>query len=190
MGQAVKRLTKSGIDTSSQKCVSFTETPLEHVSLLVGDIKGRQCSFESYGVAITKKQGRMAGVNPVWYVDITPGHNWLTKYIDQLIDDAIKIHAFNDSTIAKLSPFFEQMGTQGGNYKKEFWWEREWRVNGDFFFPFTYIVLCPEGEISEFKAITDNSSRSQHVSFVDPKWSLEQIIARLAFFRKEEVDPF
>lgn len=78
-GHAYKKMVQAKLDTVNQQCACFTETPLEHVSLLTLPIEGRQIQFEPYGIVISKKQGRRYGVNPVWYLDITPGHTWLTK---------------------------------------------------------------------------------------------------------------
>jgi hypothetical protein len=189
-GAAVDRLNrKESLD--SQRCVCFTETPLEHVALLLEDIDGRDCQFAPYGVAITKKQGRKEGLNPVWYVDITPGHDWLTKPLNDLVGAAIKAD-FSTSAIAKLTPFVEQMGTgtrasDGKKYRKEFWWEREWRCVGNFDLPDHIIVLCPREEHEDFRAIVDAGTLD--VRFLDPRWSLEQIIARLAGFDDDEVGP-
>jgi hypothetical protein len=41
---------------------------------MLGQIEGRSVQLEPYGIAITKKLGRKGGVNPVWYLDMTPGH--------------------------------------------------------------------------------------------------------------------
>jgi hypothetical protein len=186
MGQAVNALRDKKLSAKSQRCVCFTETPLEHVSLLLGDIEGRACHFEPYGIAITKKQGRANGVNPVWYVDITPGHDWLTNPLNDLIAEAIDSGDFAKSAIAKITPFIEQMGSgttaTGAPYRKEFWWEREWRCVGDFVLPTHLIVLCPESERKEFKKLVEADEFAPKAKFVDPRWSLEQIIARLAGF--------
>ena len=51
----------------------------------------------------------------------------------------------------------DHMGTgkssTGEKYRKEFWWEREWRMAGDFLLPDTIICLCPEPEIEEFEEL-------------------------------------
>jgi hypothetical protein len=191
MGQAVKPLETAGKPTDSQKVVCFTETPLEHVCLLLGQIEGRACVFEPYGLAMTKRVGRRMGVNPVWYLDITPGHDWLTVPANDLIDRAIRSGNFLDHPVAKLAPFIEQMGSgtsaSGDPYRKEFWWEREWRHVGHFDIPSSLVVLCPEEEISEFKSFVDDLPGDLHASFVDPNWSLEQMIARLAGFSMDDV---
>lgn len=194
-GHAVSLLKSGDHDTDSQKCVCFTETPLEHVGSLLGDIEDRTCEFEPYGIAITKRQGRKRGVNPVWYIDITPGHDWLTNPLNELVQAAIDDDdtEFADSPIAKLTPFIEQMGrgagAMGGGYRKEFWWEREWRHVGDFSLPGRAIVLCPEDEREEFRAILNADECTLKAKLIDPRWGLEQIIARLAGFDDSDVGP-
>lgn len=197
MGQAVSALTKAGLSTESQRTVCFSETPLEHTSLLCQPIEGRNCQFEPFGIAITKKQGRRKGANPVWYLDMTMGHDWLTKWGDALVEAAIaevrkgEIPAFyvGYSPAIRLAPFIEQMGTWEGS-RKEFWWEREWRHVGDFELPHPVIVLCPEEEIPEIRAINENENDGvPHAACIDPRWSLEQIIARTAGFSPDHVGP-
>jgi hypothetical protein len=102
-------------DLASQKCVCFTETPLEHVSLLLGPIEGRDCEFGPYGIAITKKVARKQGVNPVWYLDRTPGQvsQWeLANSVDRLRDAAWDrtSRTFRDGNVEKILPFIEHMG--------------------------------------------------------------------------------
>jgi len=199
-GMAARRLQNVGIDAASQKSVCFTETPLKHVNLLSEEIENRAFRFEPYGIGITRKQGRMRGVNPVWYLDITPGHDWLTQPINRLIDQAIESGAFDDQDIARVAPFIEQMGSGPGNaeqglqpYRKEFWWEREWRHVGDFHLPGTFIVLCPSAEIPQLQAVIDALGPLEapnRVSYLDPTWSLEMIIGKLAGFGGGELGPF
>lgn len=198
-GPAVPRLEKVKQSVDSQKCVCFTETPLEHVSLLLGKIDNRNCDFKPYGVAITRKQGRKEGVNPVWYTDMTVGHDWICHHhIEPLIDEAINSGRFDKSHVAAISPFIEQMGSGKSEfsekgYKKEFWWEREWRKVGNFRLPTHLIVLCPEDEIRRFRTVVDNLDKDDcfiRPRFIDPRWSLEMIIGRLAGFSSDEVGPF
>lgn len=191
-GSALSRLNKLQAQTSenldSQKVVCFTETPLEHVRLLTEPIQGRRFEFGPYGIAITKRSARKWGVNPIWYLDITPEHNWLTKPLQNLIDSEISNKTFATSSIAKLTPFIEQMGTgvgTEGEYFKEYWWEREWRYVGNFSLHMKFIVICPEQDHDE---VIDPSL--QKMPFIDPSWSLEQIIGRLAGFKAEDIDPF
>jgi hypothetical protein len=134
-GHAVARLGEKGIPTGSQHCVCFTETPLQFLYLLVQDIKGRDFQFAPYGIAITKALARQTGVNPVWYIDMTPGHDWLTKPLNEWLDSEIDSGRFPDeSPLTRLAPFFEHMGTWDDS-RKEFWWEREWRHVGQYSLP-------------------------------------------------------
>lgn len=200
MGHAVRKLQVAKISTDSQKTVCFTETPLEHTSLLCEEIEDRDCDFQPYGIAITKKQARRSGGNPVWYLDITPGHEWLTEYVNQLVNTAIQAAQdddapvpFEKSAISRLTPFIEQMGSgesqSGGGYRKEFWWEREWRHVGDFcVYAPHFIVLSPEDEIRAIQNGLDKKFGTQ--TFIDPRWSLEQIIATMAGFLPTDIGPF
>lgn len=194
-GMAREVLEKEKAALDSQKCVCFTETPLEYLNLIIGEIEDRQCNFAPYGIAITKKLGRQEGVNPVWYLDITPGHDWLTKPIDSLINSAVDNGTIEESDILKITPFIEQMGVGnkrfGSSYKKEFWWEREWRHVGDFLLPNNKIIICPEEEFEEFRSfIKEKIDWYQTYSLIDPSWGLEEIIARLAGFGKKDVELF
>jgi hypothetical protein len=192
-GAARGLLEENGLVVDSQKCVCFTETPLEYVHLLLEQIDNRQVQFEPYGVAFPKKIGRTKGVNPVWYIDITPGHDWLMGPINQLIEQALEAGGLDGNPIARLAPYIEQMGTHrdfAGNviYRKEFWWEREWRRVGNFALPSNVIVLCPEAEFSEFRELIEDVPLSGAASFLDPHWGLEQIISRLTGYDAEDSD--
>jgi len=89
--------------------------------------------------------------------------------------DNLHLDGFQDNPAASVLPFIEQMGTWTSTMSKEFWWEREWRHLGDFDFGFDSLslVLCPERDIEEFSAMT-------RFPVIDPSWSLERIISRLA----------
>jgi hypothetical protein len=47
------------------------------------------------------------------------------------------------------------------------------------------IVICPEDDYDEVTGCL-----SSKVPFIDPDWSLEQIIGKLAGFKSEDIDPF
>jgi hypothetical protein len=169
-----------------QRCVCFTETPLEYIKLLVGPIEGRAVPVEPYGVAITKKQGRRRGVNPVWYVDQTTGRDWhQSNAINALIDVAKQSGVFIGTPIAAIAPFAEPMGTWPTG-RKEFWWEREWRYVGDFMLNMPYLLLCPEKHMPDFKNATETFA--YRPAMVDPAWSLERIIAHLAGIPASDVE--
>jgi hypothetical protein len=187
-GPAASKLKEVGRNAGSQKCVSFSETPLEHLYCLCQKIPKRRFRLSRFGLAFAKMKARERGVNPVWYVDITPGHDWLMNPINQLIEAEIKRRKlFSKSPLAKVTPFIEQMGSgarlSGSNYRKEFWWEREWRHVGDFGFFLSDVALglAPEQRIEEFEKFARKLGR--RIPFVDPKWGIEKIIAHLSGYR-------
>jgi hypothetical protein len=183
LGLATAKLKTRGISTESQRVVCFTETPLEHLSLLLEPIENRQQQFKPYGIALTKKAARRRSVNPVWYIDATPRGGgdaadleWLTIPLNQLVDDVLT-GAPEAAPILKLTPFFDLMGTWPSG-KREFWWEREWRHVGNLILPEHVIALCPEEDFDHFtKLVLENSIKAV---FIDPRWSLERTIAHLA----------
>jgi len=194
MGPAVTRLEAAGLDTDGQNVVCFTEAPLQNVRSLLGDIEGRSCHFQPYGVALTKHQGRQFCINPVWYLDQTPGLQgqfkpWLNTEVDKLVEAAIAAGQDEAAPIFQLTPFIEQMGTWEGS-RKEFWWEREWRCRGNFGLPDRVIVLCPENDFDEFKALIRQHGRQDRCALIDPQWSLERMIAYLAGFSRTDALPF
>jgi hypothetical protein len=160
------------------------------VSLLTQEIDGRDMKFEPFGLAITRKQGRSRGVNPVWYLDMTPGHDWLTNSVKLIVQEAIGRGAYADHPMARLTPFIDWMGVWEAR-RKEFWWEREWRHHGNFFLPPPYIVLAPESDHQELAAFVEQHVPTpERVRYVDPAWSLEMIIGRLAGFEAKDLGPF
>jgi hypothetical protein len=167
----------------TQRVVCFSETPLEHIYSLVTDIEGRAIRLQPYGLAFTKLVARRMGINPIWYIDMTPGQDWiLQRAIETLRDEAIKTGKFHEQPMARLTPFLEQMGTWPTR-QKEFWWEREWRHVGDLLLAASGIIwLCPENESDSLPAGIG--------PIIDPRWGLEQIIAKLAGFASEDVTPF
>lgn len=176
-------------DVHTQRVVCFSETPLDQAHSLFADIAGRRVNMEPYGVAFTKVTARRRGVNPVWYVDKSPGHNWsVSKALGDLRASATSPGGgFSAHPMARIAPFFESMGTwQTG--RREFWWEREWRHVGDLGFGYREIalVLCPETEIPQFEGL----SLLREFRAVDPRWSLEQMIAHLVGLNADTVTLF
>lgn len=149
----------------------------------------RQIKLKPYGLALTKVIARRSGVNPVWYVDMTPsGHEWLANPIKALKDEAVVSGDFHTKPIARLLPFFDWMGGPfpRNPVSKEFWWEREWRHQGDLSLASFWkkiIWLCPQAEHDAFAelvaAATPEGETASRV-FIDPFWGLEEIVAHLA----------
>jgi hypothetical protein len=170
------------------KVVCFSETPLEHIYGLFAEIPGRQVQLRGYGLAFTKATARHNGANPIWYVDMSPERRgtWkIAKALDGLRDIARDWPAgFAAHPASKILPFIEPMGSWPGGSRKEFWWEREWRHLGSFVFlpEDVALVLCPQEEIDEFEALGPFRA-------VDPSWSLERMIAKLARLSTDRAGP-
>lgn len=189
LGRAVKLLGAQGRPTDSQRCVCFTDAPMHELRLFTGYVPGRQRQFEPYGIAITKEQARSSGVNPVWYIDQSPGHRWLTRPVEDLVKRALSSGpAWASEPILELTPFIEVMGSgargSGERYTKEFSWEREWRHVGDFALGRQFVVICPEDTHDEMACHVDQVSRSTNlamsVRFVDLEWPRSKIDDGLA----------
>jgi len=188
----------------TQRVVCFTETPLEHAWMMCSDIDSRRdMKFRGYGLAFTKTFARRRGANPVWYLDITPGHDWLTTPVNELVnkaklsmpdgDEASDLAEFLASPILRLTPFIEQMGPMTAGGRKEFWWEREWRLVGDLLFNQNDIVVvfAPHTEHETLRAVLRESGRygdGLMPAFVDATWGLERMIGTLAGV--QELGPF
>jgi len=191
MGRAARRTELSRLLKENQKVVCFTEVPWEYLSLLVVPIKGRQINFGPYGIAVTRAWARENGVNPIWYLDQTRGHNWLTTPFDKILRKALKKpEEFDEHPVAELAPFIDVMGT-GTNtssnqpYAREFWWEREWRHVKDLILPHELVVLCPESERRKFKKIVADHHYGR-CPIIDPTWSGEKIERSLRRQAKRE----
>jgi hypothetical protein len=171
----------------SQRVVCFSETPLEHIYSMVADIAGRQVRLRPYGVAFTKLAARLRGANPVWYIDMTPGHDFVLAHaVDDLKAAAVASGDFHHAHVARILPFFEQIGTWPGPppSQKEFWWEREWRKVGAYdLFAQRPLWICPEGEQQAFRNFAHQHLHGQieDIHCIDAMWGIEEIIARLAW---------
>jgi abortive phage resistance protein AbiGi (putative antitoxin) len=186
----------------TQRVVSFSETPLEHAWALCEQIDNRRIRLRPYGLAFTKSWARAKACNPVWYLDITPGHEWLTNPINDLVKLAENEPArgwngqtgtgevvdVEDAPVLRITPFIEQMGPMTSGGRKEFWWEREWRHCGDLSFALDDIVavFVPEVDHLPFRADCRSSFGSRRAGLadelhlLDPAWGLERMIAALA----------
>lgn len=178
---------------ATQNTVSFTETPLEHARMMCADIEGRRMQFNGYGLAFTKAFARRRAVNPVWYLDITLGHGWLTEPVKQLVADAVKAATPVDADpdpamlakapILQLTPFIDRMGNPAGT-PKEFSWEREWRHVGHFDFTRDDLaaVLAPEQEHATMRDLMAGWRRGYKTAmptFIDVNWEPARITAAL-----------
>ncbi|MHB9863499.1 abortive infection system antitoxin AbiGi family protein [Streptomyces sp. YIM S03343] len=190
-GMAAKLSKDYEVIADTQRTVCFTETPLEHAWMMCEQIPNRTMRFNGYGIAFTRTFARRMGANPVWYLDITPGHNWLTVPVNSMVAEVREVasdpseggeDAAAKADILRLTPFIEQMG-KPLETRKEFWWEREWRHIGDFHFTFSdlVVVFAPEEEHDDFDDhLCELKKKGRRPKLVDARWGLERMIAALA----------
>ncbi|MEM9610940.1 MAG: hypothetical protein AAGA99_26260 [Actinomycetota bacterium] len=158
--------------------VCMTDTPLDGIWMMCQDIESRGTRLQPFGLVFTRAWGRRSGVNPVFYVDQTPGHPWLTVPMNRL---AATLNDKQLDDLAAVLPFVETMGPG-----KDFAWEREWRHVGDL--PF---------ELSDIVAVIAPEDWHQHLAstlqvdrpWIDPEWSLQRMIAALAGVPWPDADP-
>lgn len=210
MGVALKFAENDQALADTQKTVCFTETPLEHIWMMCEEIEHREVNMQPYGLVFTKTWARREGANPVFYMDQTPGHDWLTKPVNLMLEAAAAGQAvdkdlagnwvtvpLSDAPVAKIAPFIEPMGKF--NVLREWWWEREWRHVGDLAFSWDdiVVVLVPEGEQQTFhtafearRVDEDIEAPDRALRYLDPRWGQERMIAALADIPAANIGPF
>ncbi|GAA2080817.1 hypothetical protein IDH50_03195 [Aeromicrobium tamlense] len=191
----------------TQRVVCLTETPLEHVWMMLEQIEGRQVQFAPYGLATTKVAARVAGANPVWYTDMTKyGRTWPLSYMNDLVEQAcaratvdgeLRPTLLANEPFLRIAPYFETMGpTNGPGLNKEFWWEREWRMVGDYHLgnPKRWMaLLAPEADHESLRADIaeiDADPGWAKRPILDPYWGLERMLAELAEVNPDYIGPF
>lgn len=193
---------------ATQRVVCFTETPLEHIWMMLEHIERRKVHFDPWGLVTTKAAAREAGCSPVWYAN-KAAKDWTTnptKFVRQMIDDAVTRSLDKDGRIVdellrqepvfRITPFVEDMGPSMDGVPKEFWWEREWRHVGDYplQFPSRIVaVVAPEAEHESLRAqLADLEIHEPWKTrpILDPSWGLERMIAALSGVKEAYVGPF
>ncbi|MDP9336035.1 MAG: hypothetical protein M3Q30_22370 [Actinomycetota bacterium] len=198
--QQTQQLALNDAQRETQKVVCFSETPLEHIYSMFASIQDRQIELEPYGLALTKMVARRAGVNPVWYVDITdaaPPHPWrIRTALNRLVVRSCREGWFDE--VSDAFPSIEGMLTRRNEvgaltFQREFWWEREWRHIGDMSLALIWdkiLWLCPETEINEIEAAVRRGNANAVPYVVDPNWGLERIIGKLMGLAEGDLTPF
>ncbi len=152
--------------------VCFTETPVEYLKYLF-DIDGRDVNLEPYGIIFTKNLLQERGANPVFYINTYASEQSLKKAICRLINELEEKKMMDN--INAILPFLDIFGKSSEGKLYDFYWEREWRYQGDFSFNATDVVLglCKEEDFSDFK------EKFPDIKFISPYMSLDEIIQRM-----------
>jgi hypothetical protein len=170
----IRAFNNSGLYATDQnldtKAVCFSETPLEHIYTLVADIDNRRCEYQRYGLIFSKDFLREKGASPIWYINhLTIGGSRIRTAFDNLKQSLTsqQINYFRE-----IAPFLEYWDRYP---RRDFYWEREWRFKGDFFFNLTDLILgiCPESEVEIWE-------RDFPIRFIDPIWGIDKIIKKVA----------
>lgn len=139
----------------------FTETPLDHIHLLINKIYGRQQQFENFGLAFKEDVIRNRMGNPVCYIDTN--NSGVRKAFDSIVStpQALAFKPFMPLVDGFGRPWFP---SYTGPTEIDFRWEREWRVCGDFSFSVSDIAfgICPTEHITYFENLLSNQ-----VPFID-----------------------
>jgi hypothetical protein len=184
---------------ATQRAVCFSETPLEHIYSMFAEIANRGVRLRPYGLALTKMVARRAGINPLWYVDITHGHDWkIRTALNRVVERSVAEGWFDE--VRDMFPIIEGMLTrhdaQGDvTLQREFWWEREWRHVGDLDLAPVWdkiLWLCPEAEMPDVTARVRGAGGLADAAIfcIDPNWGLERIIGHLIGLGANDLTPF
>lgn len=168
---------KESEDTALQeqfRVVSFTETPIDQIEVVLNLVKERKIEFKPYGLVFKKdyiRQPEQEG-NPVFYVT-----KEIAKPIWELYWPLLKSDrepSFNK--ICKLLALVTVC--EKGN---DWHWEREWRIVGNLVFNLSgiYCGLCPEGDIPYFE-------NKYSLNFISPYWGINKILDKLVNLSKEK----
>ena len=148
------------------KVVCFTETPIEHIDVLLKEVIERDFKPKPYGLVFKKEYIRKQEGNPVFYTSKKIAKPlwqlyWplCSKDIEQSFDGVCKLLA--------LVTVCEE--------RNDWHWEREWRIAGNLRFNLTdiYCGLCPEEDMPYFE------NMYSPVKFISPYWKNNKILAKL-----------
>lgn len=187
------------LNTAEVHSVCFTETPMEHLSLLCGEIEGRTIQLTEWGLAFSKYQARLLGANPVGYVHGFPnqggGAYQMATALEGLrnaLDADLKgtadlpVHLRRAAEIVLSGT---QRMSRSGN-PNEWWWEREWRRIGHFDFDISSVAfgLCPRERVGDMEQWSVDMIDTR-LRWISPSWTVEETIGHLADVQEDE-DPW
>lgn len=185
MGWAKDQVPNLGASAEkSQKVVCFSETPLEQN---VREYRAPTRQVQTVRPGLHQNGGSTEWRQPRLVHNVMSGQysTHATSLSALRAAACVDEETFTRHPAASIFPFIESMGTGNRGVPHEFWWEREWRRVGDFVFPDDEIalVLCPEADHHEFETMIPGK-------VIDPKWSLERMIAKLVGLSVRDVTPF
>ena len=151
--------------TNEFKMVCFTETPIDHIDMLLQKVSGRNFKPEPYGLVFKKEYIRAKGGNPVFYVTKEIAKP-LWQLYRPLCDKDIEQSSGKMCKLLALVTVCEE-----GN---DWHWEREWRIAGNLEFDLNdiYFGLCREEDIPYFET-------KYCIKFISPYWKINKLLEKL-----------
>lgn len=184
------------LEQAERYAVCFTETPLEYLSLLCGEIQGRTVQLSQWGLAFTKYRGRLLGVNPVAYVHGFPNEGGglyqmataltsLRNAVEADINGDIELLPHLRTAAEIVLSSSSRMERAGA--PNEWWWEREWRRIGDFNFETQHVAfgLCPRERVTDMEEWSVQQLGDE-LRWISPSWTVEETVSHLAHVEEDE----
>jgi hypothetical protein len=157
--------------------VAFTEAPLDQIKHFALPIEAAGRQYSSFGLVFDQSFIRKARGNPCFYVNTWPDPS-RRQALFALLDDARN----RGSACRDLLLYFNIFGEGKGGKPLDFYWEREWRVPGDLRFRYEdiFVGLATSGEDAKGRSWVKYFSQAiENVPFIDPQWSIDEILRAL-----------
>jgi hypothetical protein len=160
-------------DGQKEKCkvTCFSEMPLTAIRHVAKPIEGRRIELAPYGFVFRREFMLEKGAQQVTYVNSYEGNNAVRESYDRDFEIGQK-NNFTGKVWKKL-PFISAMSD-----RYDFYWEREWRILGDFEFNYSDLVcvILPEDKMGIFKT----KLAQQGIAWISPEWGFERIVDSLS----------
>jgi len=154
---------RGGVDPAWVKSVCFSESPLSEIKHFYEAVVVKRNEYKKFGLGFWQEQVRVAGGNPVLYVDSR--NQPLLTSLDSMV-------GANAQSFQSIMPFYDTFGPlvlhpNSPTGYSDFRWEREWRYHGDFNFQWEDVAfgICPANQIKQYEALAKNK-----IVFLDPDW--------------------
>lgn len=184
-----RRLGFSDLLTKKFRSVSFTEIPLEQIRVVTDPSIARDVKLEPCGLVFASDFVRRQGAGRVNYVDARSDAGVRDMMLAdfrkafrtiKFYRDFARKHHDADARIANY------VRTDTVTVKRDFQWEREWRLVGDLTFQFTDLIaiICPQPD--RLRRIAKKSMNSTDLAMldatlhIDADWTLSDMVQEMS----------
>lgn len=171
------------------KTVCFTETPLDQINRLTGNIPDRNINLKPYGLVFSRGLLLSKGANPAVYIN--SDDTYLTEFLlDQFDDYFDPISKYRDLERQEdyhdeIIQYYSLINKIGYDY--DYSWEREWRYQGsNFRFKYGNVIAVIAADPDSFLERCEDELSEIQLGFVkrtpiiSPYWNYEDIIEALS----------